>query len=131
MSKNFEVQGTIHAIGETTEYGANGFTKREFVILVTGDDENPSYPNYVAFELLKDKCALMDAYSIGNDITVHFNLSGRLWSAAGKPEKCFNSLQAWRVNSAANHAADAPYTAPRAPITTPMGKDDFTDDIPF
>jgi hypothetical protein len=30
---------------------------------------------------------------------VNFNLSSRLWSRNGKPEKCFNSLKAWRIES--------------------------------
>ena len=101
MSKSFETQGLIHSIGETQEFGNNGFTKREFVIQVTGEGENPSYPNYLAMELIKDKCSLMDAYNLGDEIQVQFNLNGRLWSAPGKPEKCFNSLQAWRIQSVA------------------------------
>lgn len=100
MSKSFEVQGAIHSIGETQSFGQNGFTKREFVIKVTGEGENPAYPNYLALELLKDKCALMDQYQLGQEIIAHFNLSGRLWAAQGKPEKCFTSLQAWRIESA-------------------------------
>ena len=32
MSKSYEVQGVLHSIGDTTEYGNNGFTKREFVM---------------------------------------------------------------------------------------------------
>jgi len=99
MSKSFEAQGTIHSIGATTEYGQNGFTKREFVIQLTGEGENPAYPNYVALELIKDKCTLMDQYQIGDEINVHFNLNGRLWAAQGKPEKCFTSLQAWRIEA--------------------------------
>ena len=59
MSKSFELQGQIHSIGQTTEYGQNGFTKREFVIKLTGEGENERYPNYIAMELIKDNCALM------------------------------------------------------------------------
>jgi hypothetical protein len=99
MSKSFEVQGIIHSIGETQAFGQNGFTKREFVIKLSGEGENPAYPSYVALELLKDKCALMDQYQLGQEIIAHFNLSGRLWAAQGKPEKCFTSLQAWRIES--------------------------------
>ena len=100
MSKSFEIQGEIHSIGATTEYGNNGFTKREFVIKLTGEGENSQYPNYVALELIKDKCALMDSYKIGDEIIAQFNLSGRLWSGNDKPEKCFTSLQAWKIESA-------------------------------
>lgn len=124
MSKSFEAQGIIHSIGATTEYGQNGFTKREFVIKLTGEGENPDYPNYVALELIKDKCSLMDAYQIGEEITVQFNLSGRLWTAPGKPERCFTSLQAWRVERAGDQA-------PGMPESTPFAAQDFTDDVPF
>lgn len=94
---SFDVQGDIHSIDETRTYGQNGFTKREFVIKLTGEGENPSYPNYIALEFVKDKCALLDGYQVGDAVKVGFNLGGRLWSAPGKPEKCFVSLQAWRI----------------------------------
>ena len=101
MSKSFEVQGIIHSMGETQSFGQNGFTKREFVIKLTGEGTNPSYPSHVAMELLKDKCALLDQYQAGQEIVAHFNLSGRLWNPGnGQPEKCFTSLQAWRIESA-------------------------------
>ena len=123
MSKSFEVQGQIHSIGETTEYGNNGFTKREFVIRVTGEGENPAYPNYLALELIKDKCALMDQFQVGSDITAHFNLSGRLWSQPGKAERCFNSLQAWRIEGQSQAAPQA------EPGPADFGQ--YDEDIPF
>ena len=97
MSKSFEAQGLIHSMGETTAYGSNGFTKREFVIKLSGEGENAQYPNYIALELIKDRCAALDQHQVGDEINVHFNLSGRLWQGQGKPEKCFTSLQAWRI----------------------------------
>ncbi|ROS00132.1 uncharacterized protein DUF3127 [Sinobacterium caligoides] len=143
MSKSFEVQGEIHSIGDTTEYGNNGFTKREFVIKLTGEGENTSYPNYVALELIKDKCALMDAYQIGDEIVTHFNLSGRLWAGNGKGEKCFTSLQAWKVAAASattadssdNYSYDQSATAPTyddvpADVSSKTANS-FDDDIPF
>lgn len=39
MSQSYDTQGTIHSIGETKEFGSNGFTKREFIILLTGEGE--------------------------------------------------------------------------------------------
>ncbi|MBN2715939.1 MAG: DUF3127 domain-containing protein [Deltaproteobacteria bacterium] len=126
MSKSFEIQGVIHSIGQTTEYGSNGFTKREFVIKLSGEGENPAYPNYVALELIKDKCAIMDSYKIGDEINVRFNLSGRLWQGPGKPERCFTSLQAWKVDPVGreqNGNDEVP--------EPPDGFADYNDDIPF
>jgi hypothetical protein len=142
MSKSFEVQGVIHSIGETQSFGQNGFTKREFVIKLSGEGENPAYPSYVALELLKDKCALMDQYQLGQEIVAHFNLSGRLWAAQGKPEKCFTSLQAWRIESAeegfgGTGSTDGGGFAPSGGNDFNMGgfapstSGNFDDDVPF
>ncbi|BCE01413.1 DUF3127 domain-containing protein [Marinicellulosiphila megalodicopiae] len=139
MSASLEITGEIHSMGETTQYGQNGFTKREFVIKVTGEGVNPDYPNYVALELIKDKCALLDQYSVGTEIKAHFNLSGRLWQPAGKPEKCFTSLQAWKIESI---GAAQPFTQPLAQAATApqaattfdnfdQTNSAFDDDIPF
>lgn len=130
MSKSYEIQGQIHSIGDTTEYGNNGFTKREFVIKLTGEGENERYPNYVALELIKDKCSLMDTYSIGDEITALFNLSGRLWSGNDKPERCFTSLQAWKVDPLDSGTGANNGDSYGAYDQTPQG-DDFGDDIPF
>jgi hypothetical protein len=129
MSQSFEAQGIIHSIAPTTEYGNNGFTKREFVIMLNGEGENPTYPNYIALELIKDKCALMDAYKQGDVIKVHFNLSGRLWNSPGKPEKCFTSLQAWRIEAANGNQAKPTDAFPEEHFTS--SDDDYFDDIPF
>lgn len=97
MGDSYIITGNIHAMGETTSYGQNGFTKRSFTILVTGEGENPTYPNYVEFDLVKDKCAILDNFRIGQEIKVNFNIGGRLWSGNGKPEKTFNILTAWKL----------------------------------
>ncbi|UTW49469.1 DUF3127 domain-containing protein [Bacterioplanoides sp. SCSIO 12839] len=129
MSKSFEAQGIIHSIDQTREYGQNGFTKREFVIKLSGDGENPDYPNYVALELIKDKCALMDGYQVGEEVVVTFNLSGRLWNAPGKPEKCFTSLQAWKVDRAGGQPAAQNFDMGGfAPASSGPA---FDDDVPF
>lgn len=137
MSQSFEIQGEIHSIGDTNTFGNNGFTKREFVIKLTGPGENSAYPNHIALELIKDNCALMDNYNLGDEIIVHFNLSGRLWAGNGKGEKCFNSLQAWRVQPVAQANA-APAGMPTfgnepAPDygSMPESTGAYDDDLPF
>jgi len=106
MGKSYETTGKIHSVDQTREYGDNKFKKREFVILVTGPDEKPEYPNYLAMELIKDKCETLDKFTMGQEIKVNFNLKGRLWQGNGKPEACFNSLQCWKIE--AMQAAPAP-----------------------
>ena len=141
MSNSLEATGIIHSIGQTTEYGQNGFTKREFVIKLTGEHESDEYPNFVAFELIKDKCSIMDTYQQGMTIKVFFNLQGRLWQPDGKPEKCFNALQSWKIENLTapqqgyQNQPNPTYTqapAPQqAPQPAPGSFDDGLEDIPF
>ena len=72
---------------------------------------------------------MMDNYNVGDEIVTQFNLSGRLWSGAGKPEKCFTSLQAWRIASASGQTQGAPSDGAMAPA--PPFDDNEYDDIPF
>ncbi len=97
MSTSYDTQGTIHSIGETTEHGSNGFTKREFIIKLTGDGENPEYPNHMPCELIKDKTSLLDQFQIGNEVKVTFNLGGNLWAGNGSGERAFATLKAWKL----------------------------------
>lgn len=133
MSTSFEAQGVIHSIDQTREYGQNGFTKREFVIKLSGEGEKAEYPNYVALEFLKDKCALLDTHNIGDEVKVTFNLSGRLWNPPGKPEKCFTSLQAWRIESASAGGSNDGYGQPMPNYdeSSFSSGGSFDDDVPF
>lgn len=130
---SYEVQGDIHSIDETREYGQNGFTKREFVIKLTGERENPQYPNYVALEFIRDRCALLDAYQVGDSVKVSFDLTGRLWNPPGdKPERCFVSLQAWRIEKLGASANDNMDQTPPAEMEEYFNQSaDFDDDVPF
>ncbi len=76
------------------QYVSESFKKRAFVLEYI---ENPQYPEYVSFELIQDKCDLLDGFSEGEEVTVHFNLRGRKWTNAEGIVKYFNSLQAWRL----------------------------------
>lgn len=69
---SFEVQGRIHAIMET-QHRSDTFWFREFVL----ETQNGDYKNFVKFQLVKDKTTLIDAYSIGQFISLKFDLSGR------------------------------------------------------
>ena len=120
-----EVTGVIYKVGETKEYGSNGFKKREFVIVLTGEHQNPEYPNHVAFELIKDKCSKMDGKCIGDEIKVGYNLTGRLWVSDSGEEKCFNALQAWKIDdvSSGSQAGSVPQNVAQPEIDN--------SDIPF
>jgi len=88
-----QIQGKIKVLGETKEYGAKGFLKREIVI--TTSDEK--YPQHILIEFVQDKTSLVDAYNVDDEVKISINLQGREWLSPKGETKYFNSLQAWKI----------------------------------
>jgi len=130
-----DITGTIHAIMDEAQVTAS-LRKREFVVRY---DENPMYPQYISFELIQDKCSIIDGYNVGDPIKVEFKLKGREWVDPNGVKKYFNTLQAWRVgrpsaqpaeqqSSGGGGYAPAPAAAPMPPAPN---FDDDGGDLPF
>ncbi|MCG8340921.1 MAG: DUF3127 domain-containing protein [Cytophagales bacterium] len=75
------------------------FKKREFIVEYA---ENPNYPEYLVFELIQERCNLIDPLKVGQEIEVNFNLRGRKWINPEGVTKYFISLQAWRLEAMSN-----------------------------
>lgn len=121
---SFEITGRLHKKFDT-ENKTDSFQAREFVIVV----DNSGYTNYIKFQLVQDKCGLIDSYEEGQDIKVHFDLRGREWN-----EKYFTNLNAWRIEAPEAQATKTatPPTAesfPAAENEPPAAEVD--DDLPF
>jgi len=118
------LKGKLYRIFETQKV-SESFKKREFVIEYK---ENPQYPEYLKFELIQDKCDLLDSVKEGQFIDVYFNLKGREWTNPKGEQMYFNSLQAWRIDPVEGEGADEGYTPPADDELS-----SFTDDdvLPF
>lgn len=92
MSTSFEISGTILEILPAQSFN-KGFRKREFVLEV-GD----KYPQKIIFQLVQEKCELIDSYSVGDTLTVSFNIKGRDWTDKNSGQvKYFTTLEVWKV----------------------------------
>jgi hypothetical protein len=87
----FKLTGTLK-VANQTQVISEKFSKREFVIETTDQ-----YPQLVMFQLTQDKCNLLDAFKVGNQLEVSFNLRGREWTSPAGEVKYFNTLEAWRL----------------------------------
>ncbi|MBX2928939.1 MAG: DUF3127 domain-containing protein [Saprospiraceae bacterium] len=124
---SFEVAGKLIKKYDT-ENKTGSFQAREFVIEVDGQ-----YPQFVKFQLVQDRCSLLDAYEEGETIKVHFDLRGREWQG-----KYFTNLNAWRLEKA---EADTSGTSGATTTTPPPAAESFPsaadepanagDDLPF
>ena len=124
----FTINGKL-IVKNNTEQITDTFKKREFVI----SDDGSQYPQEIMFQLTQDKCDLIEAYNIGDEIKVNFNLRGRRWENPKTSEtKFFVSLDAWRLEKVSQEAA-ASHNLPPLPTQEPAhaGNSDESDDLPF
>jgi hypothetical protein len=90
MANNFELTGTLKTLMDLQTF-ASGFTKREFVMEV----KDGKYPQMIKFECVKDKTAILDGLSIGDEITVTFDIRGNEFK-----ERYYVNLVAWKLSKA-------------------------------
>jgi hypothetical protein len=123
-----EIQGKIKWLDETKTYGNNGFRKREVVI--TTEEQ---YPQHILVEFVQDKCDLLNAFSVGQQIKIGINLRGREWVNPEGQTKYFNSIQGWRIDAmeGATSAEMPPMPPPTAFEPSSDATDEVEDDLPF
>ena len=128
-----ELQGTVKKIGETQTF-ASGFQKRELVLLT-----EEQYPQPIQIDFLSDKIDLLNNVSEGEIVKVGINIRGRLWTNPQGEEKCFNSINGWRIEkvSGENTNTKAPQpntfqTPAPATVDNPFADEgDDQDSLPF
>ena len=77
-----ETTGKLHTIFETKQVSQR-FTKREFVVQLSGD-----------------RCSMLDDMRVGDEVRIEFSLRGREWRSPNGEVKYFNSLDVWKIEPA-------------------------------
>ena len=119
---SYDFTGKLHRIFDEQQI-KDTFRKREFVVEKT----DGQYPNFIKFELIQDRCSLLDAYNEGDEVTVSFDLRGR-----ERQDKYFTNLHAWSISPANGAQANANSAAPQPKEEpTAFAGDNSKDDLPF
>ena len=131
----YEAAGKIKLINDVQTF-PSGFQKREFVV-TTGD----KYPQDLKFEVVKDKCSMLDGFKEGQDVQVNFDIRGNEYNG-----KYFVNLSCWKLSGKdGSSSGGGEYSQEEAPARGGNGgsspepsaadlrkDDDFDDDdIPF
>lgn len=58
-------------------------------------EKQGKYPELYAFQLINDRCDIIDAFDDGQEIEVSFNIKCREWQT-----KYFTNLDAWKIQPA-------------------------------
>ena len=128
-----EIKGTLKVIRDIQQVSAN-FQKREFVI-----ETQEQYPQTIALELHGDKVDIIDAYGIGESVTVAINLRGREWINPQGEAKYFNTIVAWKIqrensqpsNNATTQTSPKEYPQANQPNSFVDGNEEEHDDLTF
>ncbi|MDB5201783.1 MAG: hypothetical protein JWQ27_1192 [Ferruginibacter sp.] len=108
------------------------FKTREFAVEKTDDINGRTILNYVKFQCVQDKTAIIDRVNIGDDIKVYFNIKGSKWEKNGVTNYITN-LDAWRIEqilqNGSTGAADNDYMEPLDTFSATAP--DAVDDLPF
>ena len=130
----YEAAGKIKLISDTQTF-PSGFMKREFVVTT-----NDKYPQDLKFEIVKDKCSMLDSFEAGQDVDVTFDIRGNEFNG-----KYFVNLSCWKIQGGSTSPevsrsprSQEPSRSQSAigtsePSTNDLRKgDDFDDDdVPF
>lgn len=129
----YKFQGKIKVINDTQEISEK-FKKREFVVT----DTSSMYPQDVMFQSVQDKCAILDEFSVEDEVEVSFNLRGREWTSPDGVVKYFNTLDAWRIEKMgqpnsipASGPSDMNLNTETTAAATDDSNTDKGDDLPF
>lgn len=112
------------------------FRKREFVISVTEISNGFEFTEYIKFQLIQDRCNLIDPFSTGDRVKVSFNLRGRKWEKDGTLTY-FTNLEAWKIERTEKENEAGINSVSIQDIPPASSEDEFTststesDDLPF
>ena len=129
---SYELTGKLVAKYDTVQR-TETFKTREFAVEKTEDIGGRIITNYVKFQSVQDKTAIIDKVNIGDEIKVSFNIKGSKWEKEGKVNYITN-LDAWRIEQVLQPSADKGVTDTEymEPLDTfSSTSPDAIDDLPF
>lgn len=128
---SYELTGKLVAKFDTVQR-TESFKTREFVVEKSDDINGRTIVNYVKFQCVQDKTAIVDRVNTGDNIKVYFNIKGSKWEKDGKTNYITN-LDAWRLEQLLQNNNSGPidndYMEPLD--TFSQTAPDAVDDLPF
>jgi len=100
----FEITGKIIDILPVNQV-SDKFRKREFVIERKETGGSAVFVDYIKFQLLQDKCDIINESYMNEEVKVTFNIKGNKWEREGRVNY-FTNLDAWRIEKISGRTVD-------------------------
>jgi len=125
----FDISGRIAAIYNTVQR-TESFRTREFVIETNENIGERTITNYIKFQSVQAKTALLDNLKVGDEVKVHFNLKGTKWMKDGR-ENYITNLDAWKIDTNLSSNTANQQKSNFDPTEMQTSADSSFDDLPF
>ncbi|MBK7713403.1 MAG: DUF3127 domain-containing protein [Bacteroidales bacterium] len=124
----FEISGKVIDIAPVNQV-SDKFKKREFVIEKKETGGAAVFIDYIKFQLVQDKCDLINESFLNEEIKIWFNLKGNRWERDGKVNY-FTNLDAWKIEKVSSQGRDQNIPSNTSPEDIPPEIDELSD-LPF
>lgn len=129
---SYELTGKLLEKFDTIQR-TESFKIREFIVEKSDEINGKTITNFIKFQSVQDRTAIVDSINVGDEIKVHFNIRGSKWEKEGKVSY-FNNLDAWRIEQIlapgkGTASDDNEYLEPLDTFTS--SSENTIDDLPF
>jgi hypothetical protein len=124
----FEISGKVIDISPVIQV-SDKFKKREFVIEKKETGGAAVFIDYIKFQLVQDKCDLINESFLNDEIKIWFNLKGNKWERDGKINY-FTNLDAWKIEKVSSQGRDQSIPSHTTLEDIPPENDELSD-LPF
>lgn len=124
----FEIVGKVIDVFPVVQVN-DKFRKREFVIEKKESGSGAVFVDYIKFQLVQDKCDLINESFIQEEVKIWFNLKGNKWERDGKINY-FTNLDAWKIEKTSSAAREQVNPAQNILEDIPPENEELSD-LPF
>jgi len=125
---SFEITGRVVDVMPVNQV-SDKFKKREFVIEKKDTGGSAVFIDYIKFQLVQDKCDLINESFLNEEVKISFNLRGNRWERDGRVNY-FTNLDAWKIERVSGPSRnEMPKPGPELEDAPP--EIDDLSDLPF
>jgi hypothetical protein len=124
----FEITGKVIEVYPVVQV-SDKFRKREFVIEKKEAGGTAVFVDYLKFQLVQDKCELINESFLHEEVKILFNIKGNKWEKDGRTNY-FTNLDAWKIEKASAPGREQTSTPGKVLEDLPPEIDELSD-LPF
>lgn len=124
----YEITGKVIEVMPVNQV-SDKFRKREFVLEKKETGGGAVFIDYIKFQLVQDKCDMINESFIQDEVKVWFNIRGNKWERDGKINY-FTNLDAWKIERASSAGREQNESKSQRQEEFPPENEELSD-LPF